>query len=127
MRRELDTALVKDFPNLYRDRDGDVKETLMCFGFECGDGWELLIRKLSSQLEALILKIPESKRALYRAVQVKEKFGTLRFYMTYETDEMSDLIRIAEDESTVTCEICGAPGELRGPGWLYTACEKHVK
>ena len=127
MKAELDAALVKDFPNLYRDRYGDVKETLMCFGFECGDGWEPLIRRLSAKLEALILAVPESKRALYRAVQVKEKYGSLRYYMTYETDEMSDLIRVAEDESAVTCETCGTAGKLRGQGWYYTACDEHTK
>lgn len=57
-----------------------------------------------------------------RASQVKEKFGTLRFYMTAETKEMRPIIEEAERKSAVTCEQCGKKGKLRGNGWLYTAC-----
>lgn len=58
-----------------------------------------------------------------RASQVKEKFGCLRFYMSSETDEMSDLIEEAEEESSVTCSNCGLPG-LPGNkgGWITTLC-----
>lgn len=46
-----------------------------------------------------------------RASQVKEKYGSLRFYMTCATNEMSDLIYQAEEESENTCETCGALGK----------------
>jgi hypothetical protein len=59
-----------------------------------------------------------------RASQVKEKFGTLRFYMISETDEMSKLISEAEAKSAITCEFCGEPGELRNTGWYITLCDK---
>ena len=62
-----------------------------------------------------------------RASQVKEKFGTLRFYMTGQTAEMDDIIGEATRKSAVTCEECGKPGRLRGHGWLYTACKRHVR
>lgn len=61
---------------------------------------------------------------LPRASQVKEKFGTLRFYMTCETKEMSEAIRVAEEESARTCERCGMPGEQRGGGWVLTLCDR---
>jgi hypothetical protein len=62
--------------------------------------------------------------AIYpRAVQVKEKFGTLRFYMTYRTKEMRGLISEAYSKSEVTCEECGAPGKLRNRGWWKTRCD----
>jgi hypothetical protein len=57
-----------------------------------------------------------------RASQVKEKYGTLRFYMTSGTDEMYAITDKAERQSSVTCEFCGKPGKLRGRGWLYTRC-----
>ena len=41
-------------------------------------------------------------------------------------EEMADWIHEAELESGCTCEVCGAPGDLRGTGWLYTACDAHV-
>jgi hypothetical protein len=59
-----------------------------------------------------------------RASQVKEKFGTLRFYLTHGTDEMYAITDEAERRSASTCEACGKPGKLRGRGWLYTRCAK---
>lgn len=57
-----------------------------------------------------------------RASQVKEKFGTLSFYMTSATEEMWKLISEAEKKSGEICEDCGAPGELRPGGWIRTLC-----
>jgi hypothetical protein len=63
--------------------------------------------------------------------QVKEKFGTLRFYYTGGDDEISGMVRMAESMSGVTCEGCGAPAETNWPksenggigGWVRTICE----
>ncbi|HEY9774459.1 MAG TPA: hypothetical protein V6C81_11710 [Planktothrix sp.] len=123
MTPEKDAALVKDFPSLYQDRNKPMNQTCMCWGFECGDGWEPLIRELSQKLEALILALPEAERANYRAMQVKEKFGTLRFYMTLSTDEMFALINEAEAKSATTCEQCGENGKRRGGSWVSTQCD----
>ncbi len=60
-----------------------------------------------------------------KAVQVKEKFASLRFYMSAETDEMSVLIRAAEKLSVITCEDCGKKGKIRNDiGWYLTLCTK---
>ena len=59
--------------------------------------------------------------------QVKEKYGTLRFYYTGGDRFVDGLVGMAEEMSLVTCESCGAPGKLRGRGWYYTACDKHTK
>jgi hypothetical protein len=59
--------------------------------------------------------------------QVKEKFGTLRFYYTGGDDVIDGMVRMAESMSGVTCEECGNPGERRGGGWIYTACNAHTK
>lgn len=125
MKQELDTKLCASFPNLYRQRYLSMQETCMCWGFECGDGWFSLIWDLSEKLEKMILALPETDRGDYSASQVKEKFGTLRFYMSAETEEMTAAIQAAEERSAVTCEECGEPGRLRGSGWLRTTCGKH--
>lgn len=57
------------------------------------------------------------------AAQVKEKFGTLRFYMTTYDDEIENLICKAEVKSGKTCERCGKPGKLRDSGWWVTLCD----
>lgn len=123
MKQELDAALVRDFPLLYADRHKSMRETAMCWGFP-GDGWEPLIRRLSEKLEKMIAALePDPDIGLPRASHVKEKFGTLRFYMTHSTDEMEDAIREAELESAQTCEHCGATGTTGGRGWIRTLCE----
>jgi len=57
------------------------------------------------------------------AIQVKEKFGGMRFYIGGSSDEVFGMITMAEAMSFVTCEQCGNPGSLhhRG-GWLKTVC-----
>jgi hypothetical protein len=98
-------------------------------GFTCGNGWFPLLHSLSKKLEALIMKLPENKRRFYRATQVKQKFGSLNFYMYDRTPEMRVLIDKAIKKSSKTCEVCGRSGSLiQIPGrWVTTSCVKHEK
>ena len=57
--------------------------------------------------------------------QVKEKFGTLRFYYSGGDDYIRGLVSMAESMSGVTCETCGKPGTSTGGGWIKTACKEH--
>ena len=66
-------------------------------------------------------KVPESIPQV-TLDQVKEKFGTLRFYYSGGDDEISGMVRMAESMSGVTCEGCGNIGERRGGGWVHTYC-----
>jgi len=66
----------------------------------------------------------EFKKTHASASQVKEKFGTLRFYMDGATDEMYDAINEAERLSATTCESCGLPGKVIGGGWIRVLCDK---
>lgn len=60
------------------------------------------------------------------ALQVKEKFGGLRFYYGGGDHYVSGLVSMAESMSYKTCEECGAPGELdTSRSWVRTVCEKH--
>lgn len=60
------------------------------------------------------------------AIQVKEKFGGLRFYVNRGTDAIYALINMAEVLSLKTCEVCGGkPGGESNKGWLKTTCKKH--
>lgn len=54
--------------------------------------------------------------------QVKEKFGTLRFYYSGGDDYISGMVSLAESLTGVTCEECGNVGERRGSGWIHTFC-----
>lgn len=130
MNKENTERLIREFPNLYSDCDKPVNESLMAFGFETGDGWFQLIYDLSAKLERLIVSWkkghaddPTFERNWPRASQVKEKYGTLRFYMSWGTDEMYDLIDHAEERSSHICEECGKPGECNEEGWIRCRCE----
>lgn len=58
-------------------------------------------------------------------VQVKSKFGGLRYYMHGATDTMNKLIDKAEKKSYNTCELCGSPGQEHSVrGWYWTICKK---
>jgi hypothetical protein len=131
MKRELNEALVRDFPLTFA-RDSNGREPWSMFGFECSDGWEPSIRKTAEKLEPLIVaakeKDPEGYEAgYYRTSQLKEKFGSGRWYLSGATDEMHDLVEEWEHVTYEICETCGQPGKLRGHGWLYTACFEHTK
>jgi len=59
----------------------------------------------------------------FAVVQVKEKFGTLRFYCP-NTDAIQKYIQLAERLSAVTCEDCGKPGRANNARWIRTQCEQ---
>jgi hypothetical protein len=89
-----------------------------------GDGWQPLIEKLHIDL----LNIDPN----YEVLQIKEKFGGLRYYiqMSFEMsiyNAQEALIEEAEAKSFTICEYCGEPGKERRNGlrWIKTTCEKH--
>jgi len=59
--------------------------------------------------------------------QVKEKFGTLRFYYSGGDEYISGLVTMAESMTGVTCEECGKPGKQVGGGWIATLCKEHAE
>ena len=107
--------LLEDFPDLYSEHTKPAMESLMCWGFDCYDGWFDLIYELSK-------KIGEYDPGV-KALQVKEKFGTLRFYIHGGDEKIDDIIDQAEQKSSEICEICGKLGRLRGKSWVIIACE----
>lgn len=128
MKEKLEQQLQKEFPLLYENCNSR-KGSCMQFGFECDDGWYSLLHELSTKLYPLILESRNnfSEHDIYpRASQVKEKFGSLRFYMDTATDEMHDIIDHYEAVSARTCETCGEPGILDSSrNWLKCLCHKH--
>lgn len=131
MSPEFDNQLCQKYPEIFQDRHGDMKKTLMCFGFEHDDGWFKLLDDMCSQIMDVCKSRNQSPPI---AVQVKEKFGGLRFYVSYpdncDFQVMYDFIQKAEHLSYKTCEVCGKPGQLRSRGrygWLKTLCDEHAE
>lgn len=128
MNKKLSKKLFDRF-NFYKPHKS-IQENLMRFGFECGDGWYSIIWNLSEEIEKILKDedIPQQAKlelqdSGFEIIQVKEKFGTLRVYTNWSTSKIEDAIIRAEEESSVTCEICGEKGTLRTDGWLSTMCD----
>jgi hypothetical protein len=127
MNLELDKKICSDFPKMFVNRNASITESCMYWGFDCGDGWYDLIYTLCDSIQRYIDQNPHKEIPQVVVEQVKEKFGTLRFY-TYGGDSMTEgMIWFAESMSGKLCETCGEPGEVQRNGWHYTACEKHIK
>lgn len=127
MSPELDKLLCEKYPKIFNLRYGDLSSTAITFGLECNDGWFDLIDTLCDQIQKHIDHNANRDVPQFVVSQVKEKFGTLRFYGD-GGDQMTDgMIWLAESLSGKLCETCGSPGKLRGKGWYYTACDKHTK
>jgi hypothetical protein len=184
MKTELDEILCARYPKIFCDRNGDMRDTAMCWGFACGDGWFNIIDMLCANIQNHIdgtrsrrASVLRFNRALERSTkdnldpliryfqgkaesprkwdieqakemfediepqcntappacrqvvvsQVKEKFGTLRFYYHGGDKVVDGMVRMAESMSAVTCEECGNSGERRGGGWIITLCDTHAK
>lgn len=88
---------------------------------DTGPGWYEIILDCDRKLREI--------KPDYKVVQVKEKFGTLRYYIdAYPTDEaeykrFAEVIREAESKTEITCELCGQEGTLRSGGWIRTLCD----
>jgi len=132
MTEEKDNLLCARYPKIFSDRYGDPRETLMCFGFECDDGWFDIIDSLcgciqshvdNSQARGCMTPEEFDSKIQVRAAQVKEKFGGLRFYVDNSDDYVNGIIQMAETQSLKTCERCGCPGHPRRGGWTRTLCD----
>lgn len=92
----------------------------------CGDGWRQLIESLVIKLDAL--KIP------YEVMQVKEKFGGLRFRFNLDEqqpedvwEKFHDLVSKTEQASYGICEFCAEPAvdvKAWNNWWVRAHCQK---
>jgi len=120
---ELYEEMIKKYPNLYR-----INKSI-----DCGPGWFPLLDDLSKALELMILELKieqekcvleiEENSKLPCAVEVKEEDRALSFHMSESTDEMEQLIKKAERESSRICENCGKKGHVVSAHWYGFMCE----
>ena len=140
MNEKLQIDLVKAYPNIFKNIGGDKTVTCMHWGIECNDGWYDLIYGLchsiqrhcqiqntryihaTDKYEFLVEGDPEYVQVV--AAQVKEKLGTLRFYVDGGDAATGAMIQMAETMSGRICELCGSPAKTnRESGWLHTTCD----
>ena len=176
MSPELDKQLCEKYPKIFANRYKSPQESCLAFGLEVGDGWYNLIDVLCEALTytyttAVEVDEEDGKRLGLEphsfadgktsyffpvsapqvvASQVKEKFGTLRFYYKLEFDpqntelcqtgkypdlkEINDryrnyidgIVHFADIASSRTCELTGADGELHVRGGWFKVLNREV-
>ena len=138
MKTELVEQLYAKFPKIFPKK--------LYIGI--GDGWYGLIESACYQIQGEIdgrqetikwteeynsklvdlddaRTVPDEVEQLV-AVQIKEKFGTLRFYASGINDFARGVIYLAESMSGRMCEECGKPAKNAVvKGWCRTRCDEH--
>jgi hypothetical protein len=112
MTKELELKLVEKYPKILKEYGGDKKKTCMHWGMECNDGWYELLDETMHKIQYMC----DITHVQLIAEQIKEKFGTLRFYYRVETYTdtinriFSAIIQDAEKQSAHICENTGKAG-----------------
>ena len=94
------------FPILFQNRNKSMQETCMCWGIEAPLGWYHILEQLCTVLEFHNMEFKDKYGIAIVADQVKEKFGTLRFYYTIRDVDKDGVIvdvcsdsRVADEEN----------------------------
>jgi hypothetical protein len=112
--QEMQDYFPKVYPKIFSGNYG---------GIAINAGWFQLLDSACRLMQSHLDWKPDVPQVT--ADQVKEKFGTLRFYYTGGDDYCSGVAAMAEHLSGLVCEECGAPGTTGGSGWVSTLCETH--
>lgn len=123
----------------------DHRDKVFIFTLSCGLGWQEIIFKLAAELDSIWEGFQGAKGPdCWEILQVKEKFGGLRFYVEYLHVEAVPRLKMdpdlerryqtsknaidgAEADAGMTCERCGKPGHLAGKGYIATVCDECEK
>jgi hypothetical protein len=120
-RKERANALV--FNRALKRALAGNKDSLIKYFSYMGKVSDYTMKSVAEAIEKAIYRdVPEKIRQVV-ASQVKEKFGTLRFYYNGGDEYIHGLVAMAETMSVRTCESCGAPAKTQGTGWLTTMCQ----
>lgn len=103
-------------------------------GFAIGQGWWPIVESLCSNIQNYIDWKNEQKQKFNRGdgcpqvvvVQIKEKFGGLRFYYEGGDEHIGGMVRMAEAWASRSCEECGNLGNRTQGGWVRTLCDFHI-
>ena len=119
-RKPITKTTTKELESILSPYYGSKDKGEYFIGAAIGPGWNDIVLDLHNKL---VKENPD-----YFIAQVKEKFGTLRFYTGPMTDKGWGYVTEAEELSAKTCEECGRPGWLRTDrNWIQTLCDKDVK
>jgi len=123
--RELQ-QLIERFPRLFRGAQPAVWSHVPT-------GWKGIVGTLFTGIDAML---NDDEAKCFRVEQIKEKFGTLRLYLSFDRIDpagvnpnpmaLRELVDAAVAASEVTCYVCGEPGVMRKLGWATVRCDAHA-
>lgn len=130
MTKEENRTLCERYPFLI-PRDWKTGEVASDFDYEyteldnMPEGWrkaygEALCEELAAELRR-IGKLDE-----YIVLQIKEKFGALRWYGNIRTPEIKTILQRYEDLTRFTCIKCGVPATRVTIAWICPYCENCI-
>jgi len=126
MKLELEQQLVEKYPKIFNVGAVDKAMPFPMFGVECDDGWYDLLDTLCGTIQFHLDHNAADDAEQVVVEQIKEKFGTLRFYERGGDTTTRAYVTFAEVMSAKLCEVCGNSGTLRGGGWIKTLCNTHA-
>lgn len=121
METELTSSgIINKYPEVFGS-EFDPTKTLMYFGIETSKYWYPTIEKGIADISKIV---KDQKIDNFKIVQIKEKFGGLRVYCNFYTDDIDEVIDRMEEEISTICQLCGSPeGKLREDGWMVVKCD----
>ena len=93
------------------------------------DGWRIAFgEQMCEELKRELLKYGGEKALQeYRIVQVKEKYGQLRWYTDWTSDMLEKIVDRYTELSERTCIRCGKPATQISTGWISPWCDECAK
>jgi len=103
MDKLLDQKLCEDFPEIFKNRRGDMRVTAMCWGFECGDGWEPLIRATCDQIMAPIYRLRKDIKIIENGLAKGDRTNWKEWHFKFFSQENLENRRaqLAEKEKCI--------------------------
>jgi len=122
--------IIAKYPKIFQDYEGNPGQ---CNWHGVPDGWLPIIDKLCGAMQNYIdnriryTKDGPTTPEQVTCVQMKEKFGGLRFYTNGHDDVIEGMITMVEDLCDNTCDECGSEDDLGiTQGWISIKCRKCV-
>jgi len=127
MKKELQDKLFSKYPKIFKQKDLSIKDTCMAWGIMCNDGWYFIIDELCDFIQGYIdcrNRLDDETFPQLEATQVKEKFGSLRFYYIGGDDTLQGAVHFVENLTNCICEDCGSTEDVKQTkGWIITLCK----
>lgn len=126
--KEKNKALCEKYPFLIPydvwtgqlDKDWDYEYTWLD---DMPDGWRAAFgEQMCDEILAALNLLSENAKNEYRIIQIKEKFGELRWYSTWTSAELDKVIDKYSYISSRTCIKCGKQAEYISKGWISPWC-----